>query len=162
MCNLCERFVIHHDQMNWRLQQNSNASVSLCSVLPDGLRPRLMLTSSLRALGPVNHLDSFMEIDWTPWWYFTRALDNSHQRRRCKMSPGWDLCSTGYQSYITYGWNNSKIGVWFITAYGKMSAWRHTPLKKTTCLNMYEYKTRISYPTENGSFLRCLVKFNIN
>ena len=60
VCNLCGGFVIHHDHINWRLQQNRNVSVSLCSVLPDGLPPSLMLTRNLRAPGPVNHPHTFM------------------------------------------------------------------------------------------------------
>ena len=60
VCNLCGSFVIYHDQITWRLQQNSNSSVSLSSVLPDVMRPSLVLIRSLRAPGPVNHPDTFM------------------------------------------------------------------------------------------------------
>jgi hypothetical protein len=47
LCNLCGSYVIHYDQINWRLQQISNASVALSSVLPDGLRFSLMLSGNL-------------------------------------------------------------------------------------------------------------------
>jgi len=60
MCNFSGSFVTHHDQKNWRLQQNSNSSVTISSVLPDGLPPSLMLTRRFRVLGPDIHPDSFM------------------------------------------------------------------------------------------------------
>jgi hypothetical protein len=52
--------VIHHDQINWRLQQTRNASVLFSSVPPDGLRSSLMLTPNFGAPGHVNHPDDFM------------------------------------------------------------------------------------------------------
>ena len=42
------------------LQQNSNASLALSSVLPDGLRTSLMLIRRQSAPGPDNRPDTFM------------------------------------------------------------------------------------------------------